>query len=48
MTERVDPPQTGTEAVQLFGFLDYQRATLLKKTAGLDAEALNADCRRRP
>ena len=41
MTERVDPPQTGSEAVQLFAFLDYQRATLLKKTAGLDAEALN-------
>ena len=41
MTERVDPPQTGSEAVQLFAFLDYQRATLLKKTDGLDAEALN-------
>ena len=41
MTERVDPPQTGSEAVQLFAFLDYQRATLTRKTAGLEAEGLN-------
>ena len=40
--ERVDPPQTGTEAEQAFGFLEYQRATLLKKTAGLGADGLNA------
>jgi uncharacterized damage-inducible protein DinB len=40
MTERVDPPQIGSEAEQLFAFLDFQRATLLRKTAGLDAEAL--------
>jgi uncharacterized damage-inducible protein DinB len=41
MTARTDPPLTGTETEQIFGFLDYQRATLVKKTAGLDAEQLN-------
>ena len=42
MAERVDPPQTGTEAELLFAFLEYHRATLVKKTAGLDADQLNA------
>lgn len=40
MTERVDPPQRGTEAELLYAFLDYQRATLGRKTSGLDAEQL--------
>jgi uncharacterized damage-inducible protein DinB len=40
MTRRVDPPVRGTEAEQLYGFLDYQRATLEWKTAGLDAAQL--------
>ena len=42
MTDRVDPPQTGSEAEQLFAFLEYQRATLRKKTDGLGADGLNA------
>lgn len=41
MVDRVDPPQTGTEAEQVFAFLDYQRATLLRKTEGLDAAGLD-------
>ncbi len=40
-TERVDPPLTGDEASQLYGFLDYQRATLRIKTDGLDAAGLS-------
>ena len=40
MTERVDPPQRGTEAELLHAFLDYQRATLGRKTSGLDAAQL--------
>ena len=40
MTGRVDPPQRGTEAELLYAFLDYQRATLGRKTSGLDAEQL--------
>lgn len=40
MTGRVDPPLQGTEAELLHAFLDYQRATLDRKTAGLDAEQL--------
>jgi uncharacterized damage-inducible protein DinB len=42
MVARTDPPQTGTEAEQLFGFLEYQRATVLRKAAGLDADGFNA------
>ena len=42
MADRVDPPQTGSETEQVFGFLDYQRATLVKKTDGLTAEQLDA------
>jgi uncharacterized damage-inducible protein DinB len=38
--DRVDPPLDGEEAAQLFGFLDFQRATLQQKAAGLDAEQL--------
>ena len=40
MSERVDPPLNGPEAEQLFGFLEYQRATLRLKTDGLDAAGL--------
>jgi len=40
MTARTDPPQRGTESELLYAFLDYQRATLERKTAGLDAEQL--------
>jgi uncharacterized damage-inducible protein DinB len=40
MTERVDPPLRAGEAETLLGYLDYQRATLRRKVAGLDAEAL--------
>ena len=42
MVARTDPPQTGTEIEQLFGFLEYQRATLMRKAAGLEADGLNA------
>jgi uncharacterized damage-inducible protein DinB len=41
VTARVDPPQQGTEAEQVYAFLDYQRATLHKKTSGLSAEQLS-------
>jgi hypothetical protein len=41
--DRIDEPFTGTERPMLEGFLDYQRATLLGKCAGLSAEQL---CRR--
>ncbi|MBO9521062.1 MAG: DinB family protein [Nocardioidaceae bacterium] len=40
MTERVDPPLQAGEAETLLGYLDYHRATLRRKVAGLDAEAL--------
>lgn len=40
MTGRVDPPQRGSEVELLYAFLDYQRATLERKTSGLDAEQL--------
>jgi uncharacterized damage-inducible protein DinB len=40
MTGRVDPVPDADEATQLFGFLDYHRATLLIKTDGLDADQL--------
>ena len=39
---RIDPPTDGDEAATLLGFLDYQRATLAWKTAGLDAAGLAA------
>jgi uncharacterized damage-inducible protein DinB len=38
---RPEPPHAGDEAATLFGFLDFQRATLAWKTAGLDAAGLN-------
>ena len=37
---RIDPPQVGSEAEQLYGFLEYQRATLLRKTSRLGAADL--------
>jgi uncharacterized damage-inducible protein DinB len=37
---RVEPPFAGAEGELLVGFLDYHRATLLRKTAGLDAGQL--------
>jgi uncharacterized damage-inducible protein DinB len=40
LTERTDPPSYGDERATLTGFLDYQRATLALKTAGLDAAQL--------
>jgi uncharacterized damage-inducible protein DinB len=40
MTDRTDPACAADEATQLYGFLDYHRATLLMKTDGLSAEQL--------
>lgn len=40
ISERIDPPLTGDEASQLYGFLDYHRATLQLKAADLDAAGL--------
>ena len=37
---RVHPPLDGDEAPQLHAFLDYHRATLLRKIDGLDAAGL--------
>jgi uncharacterized damage-inducible protein DinB len=37
---RPEPPLTADETATLLGFLDYQRATLAWKTAGLDAAGL--------
>ena len=37
---RIDPPEYGDERATLIGFLDYHRATLAMKTAGLDADQL--------
>ncbi len=37
---RQEPPPSGDEVATLLGFLDYQRATLAWKTAGLDADGL--------
>ena len=37
---RPEPPLAGDEAATLVGFLDYQRATLAWKTAGVDAAGL--------
>lgn len=39
---RPEPPLAGDETVTLLGFLDYQRATLGWKCAGLDAAGLRA------
>ena len=39
---RPEPPLTGDETATLLGFLDYQRATLAWKCAGLDADGLGA------
>ena len=39
---RPEPPRAAGEAATLLGFLDYQRATLEWKCAGLDAAALSA------
>lgn len=39
--DRTDPRAAAAESVALRQFLDYQRATLLLKTDGLDAEQLN-------
>ena len=39
---RPEPPLATDETTTLIGFLDYQRATLAWKCAGLDAEGLNA------
>lgn len=37
---RPEPPERADEAATLLGFLDYQRATLAWKTAGLDTDSL--------
>jgi uncharacterized damage-inducible protein DinB len=37
---RPEPPPAGDEVATLLGFLDYQRATLAWKTAGLGADGL--------
>jgi uncharacterized damage-inducible protein DinB len=37
---RPEPPSNGDEAATLVGFLEFQRATLAWKTAGLDASGL--------
>lgn len=39
---RPEPPQVGDEITSILGFLDYQRATLAWKCAGLDASGLTA------
>jgi uncharacterized damage-inducible protein DinB len=39
---RPEPPQAGDETATLLGFLDYQRATLAWKCAGLDGAGLQA------
>ncbi len=39
---RPEPPIAGDETATLLGFLDYQRATLAWKCAGLDATGLRA------
>jgi uncharacterized damage-inducible protein DinB len=39
---RPEPPVAGDEAATLLGFLDFQRATLEWKCAGLDAAGLDA------
>jgi hypothetical protein len=39
---RPEPPVAADETATLLGFLDYQRATMAWKTAGLDAAGLRA------
>jgi uncharacterized damage-inducible protein DinB len=39
---RPEPPQAGDETATLLGFLEYQRATLGWKCAGVDAAGLSA------
>ncbi|WP_128376267.1 DinB family protein [Streptomyces cavernae] len=39
---RPEPPPAADETATLLGFLDYQRATLAWKCAGLDADGLRA------
>jgi uncharacterized damage-inducible protein DinB len=39
---RPEPPLAGDESATLLGFLDYQRATLAWKCAGVDAAGLSA------
>ncbi len=39
---RPEPPLTADEAATLLGFLEFQRATLAWKCAGLDAAGLRA------
>jgi uncharacterized damage-inducible protein DinB len=39
-TDRIDPPARSEERAQLFAYLDYHRATLQLKAAGLSAEQL--------
>jgi uncharacterized damage-inducible protein DinB len=39
---RPEPPQAGDETASILGFLDYQRATLAWKCAGLDTAGLAA------
>jgi uncharacterized damage-inducible protein DinB len=39
---RPEPPRAGDETATLLGFLDYQRATLAWKCAGLDAAGMRA------
>ena len=39
---RPEPPLAGDETATLLGFLEYQRATLAWKYAGLDAAGLRA------
>src|SRR4051812_48067035 len=38
MTERVDPPKSADEKTMLSAYLDYHRATLVMKVAGLTDE----------
>jgi uncharacterized damage-inducible protein DinB len=39
---RTEPPRAGDEAATLLGYLDFQRATLAWKCAGVDAAGLRA------
>jgi uncharacterized damage-inducible protein DinB len=39
---RPEPPSAGDETATILGFLEFQRATLAWKCAGLDREQLNA------
>src|SRR4051794_36646179 len=39
--DRADPPLSADETATVLGYLDYQRATLRRKVAGLDAAQLD-------